>query len=85
MVCKYCQSERIRKYGLYKGIQRYYCNDCGRKFVATDTIPKMQYSTSKVADAINMYFEGMSLKEVRRNFIQQHNDYISDVTVKGGI
>jgi transposase-like protein len=41
----------------------------------------MQYSTSKVADAINMYFEGMSLREIRRNFIQQHNDYISDVTV----
>jgi putative transposase len=41
----------------------------------------MQYSTSKVADAISMYFEGMSLKEIRRNFIQQHNDYISDVTV----
>jgi len=41
----------------------------------------MQYSTSKISDAINMYFEGMSLREVRRNFIQQHNDYISDVTV----
>jgi len=41
----------------------------------------MQYSTDKVADAISMYFEGMSLKEIRRNFIQQHNDYISDVTV----
>ncbi|MFC1870226.1 IS6 family transposase [Chloroflexota bacterium] len=79
--CKYCQSERTRKYGKYKDVQRYFCNDCKRKFVATDTIPKMQYSTSKVADAISMYFEGMSLKEVRRNFIQQHNDYISDVTV----
>jgi putative transposase len=79
--CKYCQSERIRKYGTYKGIQRFYCNECKRKFVATDTIPKMQYSTSKVADALNMYYEGMSLNEIRRNFIQQHNDYPSDVSV----
>jgi putative transposase len=79
--CKYCGSENVRKYGKYKETQYYYCNDCERKFSNPDAIPKMQYSTPKVADAISMYFEGMSLKEIRRNFIQQHNDYISDVTV----
>ena len=81
MNCKYCQSERVRKYGKYKETQYYYCNDCKRKFSNPDAIPKMQYSTSKVADALNMYYEGMSLNEIRRNFIQQHNDYISDVTI----
>lgn len=80
-ICKYCQSENVRKYGKYKDVQRYYCNDCKRKFAGTDTIPKMQYSTSKIADALNMYYEGMSLNEIRRNFIQQHNDYPSDVSV----
>ncbi len=79
-VCKYCQSENVIKYGLYKDVQRYFCKDCKRKFASTDTIPKMQYPTSQVSDAINMYYEGMSLKEIRRNFIQQHNDYISDVS-----
>ena len=81
IVCKYCQSENVIKYGKYKGTQYYWCKDCKRKYSNPDTIPKMQYSTSKVADAINMYYEGMSLKEVRRNFIQQHNDYISDRTI----
>lgn len=28
-----------------------------------------------------MYYEGMSLMEIRRNLIQQHNDYISDATI----
>lgn len=79
--CKYCQSENVIKYGKYKGVQRYYCKDCKRKFAGIDTIPKMQYSTSKVADALNMYYEGMSLMEIRRNLIQQHNDYISDATI----
>ncbi len=78
--CKYCQSEDIIKYGLYKDVQRYFCKDCKRKFAGIDTIPKMQYATHKVSDAINMYYEGMSLREIRRNFIQQHNDYISDVS-----
>jgi transposase-like protein len=41
----------------------------------------MQYSTLKVAGALNMYYEGMSLHEIRRNCIQQYNDYISDVTI----
>jgi len=81
MKCKYCGSERVRKYGTYKGTQYYFCNDCKRKFCNPDAIPKMQYSTSQIADALNMYYEGMSLKEIRRNFIQQHNEYISDGTI----
>jgi putative transposase len=78
--CKYCGSENVIKYGKYKAVQYYYCKDCKRKFAGLDTIPKMQYSTSKIADVLNMYYEGMSLKEIRRNLIQQHNDYISDAT-----
>ena len=78
--CKYCHCEHVIKYGKYKEVQYYYCKDCRHKFASTETIPKMQYSTSKIADAINMFYEGMSLKEIRRNFIQQHNDYISDTT-----
>ena len=80
LVCKYCQSGNVIKYGSYKGIQRYYCKACKRKFAGIDTIPKMQYSTSKIADALNMYYEGLSLMEIRRNLIQQHNDYISDAS-----
>ena len=78
--CKYCQSPNVIRYGTYKAVQRYYCKDCKRKFAGIDTIPKMQYSTSKIADVLNMYYEGMSLREIRRNLIQQHNDYISDAT-----
>jgi putative transposase len=80
MECKYCRSGHVIKYGKYKEVQYYFCKDCKHKFTSVDTIPKMQYSTSKVADAINMFYEGMSLKEIRRNFIQQYNDYISDTT-----
>lgn len=36
--CKHCNSTRVRKYGLYKGVQRYFCNDCGSKFKADDTL-----------------------------------------------
>lgn len=80
MNCKYCQSSNVIKYGKYKDVQYYYCKDCKRKFANPDAIPKMQYPTHIISDVLNMYYEGMSLHEIRRNLIQQHNVYISDAT-----
>jgi len=81
MICKYCQSPNVIKFGKYKETQYYFCKDCKRKFSNPNAIPKMQYPTSQIASALNMYYEGMSLHEIRRNLIQQHNSYISDVTI----
>jgi putative transposase len=80
-ICKYCQSSRVRKYGLVKGIQQYFCNDCKHKFVSGNTIPKMQNSTKEIADVLNMYYKGMSENEIRRNRIQQESNYISTGSV----
>lgn len=77
MNCKYCQSENVIKYGKLKNVQRYFCKDCKRKFANPDAIPKMQNTTHDIAGALNMYYEGMSLAEIRRNFIQQGNNYIT--------
>jgi putative transposase len=79
--CKYCNSSNVNKYGTYKRVQRYFCKDCQHKFIDNKAIPKMQASTSQIADALNMYYEGLSLSEIRRNFIQQHNNYISRISV----
>lgn len=81
MNCKYCDSENVIKFGKYKETQYYFCKDCRRKFSNVDAIPKMQYPTNQIASALNMYYEGMSLHEIRRNLIQQHNSYVSDVTI----
>ena len=79
-ICKYCKSDNVIKYGFYKAVQRYFCNNCKRKFAGIDTIPKMQYPTHQISDALNMYYEGISLNEIRRNLIHQHNSYISDAS-----
>jgi transposase-like protein len=80
LTCKYCQSENVIKNGKYKDTQNYLCKDCKKRFASTDTIPKMQNSTKTIADALNMYYEGMSLAEIRRNLIQQDNNNISRIT-----
>lgn len=77
MNCKYCKSPSVIKFGKVKGIQRYFCKSCNRKFVSVDTIPKMHTAISTIADAINMYYEGNSENEIRRNLIQQENIYLS--------
>ena len=78
--CKYCQSEAVIKYGKSKDTQCYYCKACKRKFSNPNNIPKMQNSTKVIADSLNMHYEGMSLNEIRRNFIQQDGNFTSKVT-----
>lgn len=80
ITCKNCGSPAVVKFGTYKGVQRYWCKSCNRKFKADDTTFHMKTPTNQVTSALNMYYEGMSLHEIRRNLIQQHNSYISDVT-----
>ncbi|MGR3295892.1 MAG: transposase [Candidatus Bathyanammoxibius sp.] len=41
VVCKYCGSDNVIKYGTYKGTQYYWCKDCKRKFANVDNIPKL--------------------------------------------
>jgi transposase-like protein len=71
--CKYCGSRNLWLYGKYKGSQRFYCRDCKRKFAGNFALPKMRSPVSNVGDALQSYFSGMSLNEVRQNIEQQHN------------
>ncbi len=65
--CKNCDSTHIVKYGTYKGVQRYWCKECKSKFKADDTLFHMKTPANQVSSALNMYYEGMSIKAIRRN------------------
>jgi len=71
--CKYCGSKNLWLYGKYKDSQRFYCRDCKRKFAGNFALPKMRSPVSHVGDALQSYFSGMSLNEVRQNIEQQHS------------
>jgi transposase-like protein len=79
--CKSCGSTHIRKYGLYKGAQRYFCNDCGSKFKNDDTTFHMKTDTNLVSSALNMYYEGMPIKPIRRLLQQEHQHAPSTATI----
>ena len=65
--CKYCGSKGVVKFGKYKGVQLYWCKACQRKFKAEDTLFHMKTPTNQVSSALNAYYEGMSIKAIRRH------------------
>ena len=71
--CKYCGSKNLWLYGKYKGKQLFYCRDCKRKFTGNFALPKMRSPVRHVGDALQSYFSGMSLNEVKQNMEQQYN------------
>jgi putative transposase len=79
--CKFCQSQNTRKYGLYKGVQSYYCNDCKTKFTGTDALSHGRVSPSFIANALDEYYSGMSYHEIENNIEQQTDSDISHAAV----
>jgi len=81
MNCKFCGSENVIKYGTYGGVQLYFCKDCGSKFKDDDTTFHMKTPANQVTSALNMWYEGMSIKGIARNLKQEHGNMPSTATI----
>ena len=81
ITCKYCGSERVVKFGSYKGVPRYWCKVCKRKFKVDDTTFHMKTDTNLVSSALNMYYEGMPIRAIRRHLKQEHSQAPSTATI----
>ncbi len=79
--CKYCGSKHIVKYGKLNNIQRWFCRGCERKFVDNDSLPKMKSTIEKVASSLNMYFSGMSLRQISRHLNHMYKEKPSHSTI----
>ncbi len=67
VVCKHCQGQHTRKYGLYKGIQNYYCDDCNTKFTGTDALAHGRVSPIHIVNALNEFYDGMSFHDIENS------------------
>jgi putative transposase len=81
IVCKYCQSENVRKYGKYGETQYYYCNGCDRKFVANDSLFHMKTPANQVSSALDMYYKGLSIDEIREYLQNEYQNTPSPSTI----
>ena len=65
--CKYRGSpEHVVKFGRYKGVQRWWCNKCQRKFTTADTLPKMK-TPIRHRTKYNDHFLGLRIKAIFDN------------------
>jgi transposase-like protein len=63
--CKYCDSEKVVKDGKVKGKQQYVCRSCGHKFIEGSDFPKMRVESRIISTALDMYYEGLSVRKVQ--------------------
>lgn len=76
MICKNCSSAKIVKIGKVNGNQRYKCKDCGKTFVDNGNFAEMRTKKRIIAIAMDLYFEGMSVRKIQRQI-----EYIFEVKV----
>lgn len=85
IVCKYCNSPNVVKYGFVEGTQKYLCKECKRKFSADDRLYRMKTSTGQIIDALNDYYEGKSIGAICKSHLVQYHNQPSTKTVYGWI
>ncbi|MDD5093838.1 MAG: IS6 family transposase, partial [Dehalococcoidia bacterium] len=78
VTCQHCGSSAVTKYGHYKGVPRYWCKICERKFKNDGALSGMKTPTKIVASALSMHYEGMSQNAIRRQLKQDYGIYPSD-------
>lgn len=73
VLCKFCGDKDVVRYGKKGDVQYFMCKACGRKFADNNAPEQMRYSVDVVGSAINMFYEGLSVRKIQRH-LQQDND-----------
>lgn len=81
MRCKYCGSESITKKGFVNKKQLYKCKDCGHRFFENGRFAKMKTDKNLIVTALNLYYDGLSLRKTQRNLEQIFGETVSQVTI----
>lgn len=76
MLCKNCGSAKIVKIGKVKDKQRYKCKECGKTFIDNDNFAGMRTKKHIISVAMDLYFDGMSVRKIQRQI-----EYIFKVKV----
>ena len=81
VICKYCNSKNVVKNGHTNGKQFYVCKSCGHKFIEPEAYPKMRTKGRVIATAIDLYFEGLSVRKVKVQLDKIFGVQVSQVSI----
>ena len=83
--CEYCNSSNVIKYTkreTKKGkVQVYECKDCERYFSINDGFRWKHFTPEIITSALDLYFKGISLRQISDHIQQFHNRKVSHSTV----
>ena len=85
VACKNCGSNAVVKFGKYKGTQLYWCKSCKRKVKGDTALFHMKTSPEQISSALRMYYDGMSIKDIKGFLKQEHNNDPSKKTIYGWV
>ena len=80
IICKWCGSKDIMKYGIREGTQEYICRACRRKFSNSDTPFKERSTIEDIGRSISSYFDGLSFADIARHLSESGNP-VNEFTV----
>ena len=84
-VCARCRSADVVSNGVRHNksgaIPRYLCKTCGFRFTGRDGFQRRRSEPEKIALALDLYFRGVSLRQVADHFRQVHGLKLSPMTV----
>ena len=66
--CPHCAKSDAIKYGRTKGGQRYSCKSCRTTFVDNGAEPGRRVPPEQVGAAVSLFYDGLSVEDIRRNF-----------------
>lgn len=81
MICKNCDSVNTVKIGKVNNKQRYKCKDCGKTFLDDDNFLGMRNKRQIIAVAMDLYFDGMSVRKVQRQIEYIFRVKVSQVSI----
>lgn len=84
LACRFCNSDKIIKFAVrpnkYGDVQRYKCNDCGKRLSFNIGFERIGASPQIITTAMQLYFNGESLRNVQK-FIRLQGLEVSHVSI----
>jgi hypothetical protein len=72
--CKYCGSNHISRYGTVRGVRRYFCCTCKRKFTSKDNLFHMKVPRLFVETAQYLWAHNLLYREIAE-YLEEHFGY----------
>lgn len=86
ITCEYCKSEDVIKYGTIKNKeqnkQRYLCRNCKKTFYQDSEFNGLKANPKIVVLTMDLYYKGLSLREISDTLFQFYNLKISHETIR---